>query len=52
MKSLLNKMINNPVKSLDDGGREIDETEVDTLVNLLKDNYKDLSKGDLMNENY
>ena len=52
MKALLNKMINDPVKSLDDGGREIAETEVDTLCNILKDrnNYKALSKGDLLNE--
>ena len=31
IKALLNQMINNPVKSLDDGGQEIAETEVDTL---------------------
>ena len=52
MKALLNKMIIDPVKSLDDGGREIDDTEIDALINILKDNYKDLSKGDLLNENY
>ena len=52
MKALLNKMINGPAKSLDDGEREKDDTEIDTLINILKDNYKDLSKGDLLNENY
>ena len=52
MKALLNKMISNLVKSLDNGPREIDEIEVYTLINILKENYKDLSKGDLMNENY
>ena len=52
IKALLNKMINNPVESLDDGGREIAETEVDTLCNMLKDrnNYKALSKGDLITD--
>ena len=52
IKALLDKMINDPVKSLDNGGREIAETEVDTLCNLLKDrnNYRALSKGDLLNE--
>jgi hypothetical protein len=52
IKALLNQMINNPVKSLDDGGQEIAETEVDTLCNILKDrnNYKALSKGDLLTE--
>ena len=45
-------MINGPAKSLDDGEREKDDTEIDTLINILKDNYKDLSKGDLLNENY
>ena len=42
-------MINDPVKSLNDGGADIAETEVDSLCNLLKDknNYKALSKGDL-----
>ena len=44
-------MINDPAKSLDDGG-EIDDTEIDALINILKDNYKDLSKGDLLKENY
>ena len=52
MKALLYKMINDPAKSLDDGGGEIDDTEIDALINILKDNYKDLSKGDLLNENY
>ena len=33
-------------------GGEIDDTEIDALINILKDNYKDLSKGDLLNENY
>ena len=39
-------MINDPVKSLDDGGADIAETEVNSLCNLLKDknNYKALSK--------
>ena len=52
IKALLNQMINNPVKSLDDGGQEIAETEVDTLCNILKDknNYKALPKGDLLND--
>ena len=45
-------MINDPAKSLDEGGGEIDDTEIDALINILKDNYKDLSKGDLLNENY
>ena len=45
-------MINDPVKSLYIGRREIDDTEIDSLINILKDNYKDLSKGDLLNENY
>ena len=40
------------LKILDDGRREIDDTEIDTLINILKDNYKDLSKGDLLNEHY
>ena len=40
------------LKILDDGRREIDDTEIDTLINILKGNYKDLSKGDLLNENY
>lgn len=52
MKVLLNKIINVPVKSLNDGRKEIDDTELDTLINILKDNYKDLSKGDLLNELY
>ena len=52
MKALLHKLINDPVKSLDDGGKEIAENEVDTLCNILKDNnnYKALTKGDLITE--
>ena len=45
-------MIIDPVKSLDYWGREIDDNEIDTLINILKDNYKDLSKRDLLNEHY
>ena len=53
IKALLNKMINDPVKSLDNGGAEIAENEVEALCNLLKDrnNYKALSKGDLITDN-
>ena len=44
-------MINDLVKPLDDGGREIVETEIDTLCNILKDKIsnKALSKGNLLN---
>ena len=50
IKALLDNMINNPVQSLDDGGQDIAENEVDTLCNILKDrnNYKALTKGDLL----
>ena len=37
VKNLLKKMIYDPVKSLDNGGEEIAEKEVDTLCNILKD---------------
>ena len=49
---LLNKMINEPIKSLDDGGRDIAETEVDTLCNILKDknNCESLFKSELLND--
>ena len=50
MKSLLHKLINDPVTTLDNGGKEIAKNEVDTLCNILKDrnNYNALSKGDLI----
>ena len=53
MKALLDKMINDSVKSLDKGGADIAETEVNSLYNLLKErnNYKALSKGNLINNN-
>ena len=53
MKALLDKMINDSVKSLDKGGSDIAETEVNSLYNLLKErnNYKALSKGNLINNN-
>ena len=52
MKLILDKMINHPVESLDDGGRDIAETEVDTLCNILKDNnnYKALAKGKIITD--
>ena len=52
MKALLNRLIDDPVKTLDDGGREIAENEVETLCNLLKErnNYKALSKDNLITE--
>jgi hypothetical protein len=50
IKSILDKIINDPVKSLDDGGRDVAENEVETLCNLLKDdnNYNALVKGDIL----
>ena len=52
IKALLAKLINDPVKTLDNGGNEIAETEVDTLCNLLKErnNYRELSKNNLITE--
>ena len=52
MKSLLDTLINNPVQTLDDGEREIVETEMDTLCNLLKEgnNYQALAKNNLITE--
>ena len=52
VKNLLKKMIYDPVKSLDNGGEEIAEKEVDTLCNILKDrnNYKALSSKDLIKD--
>ena len=50
IKNILDKIINDPVKSLDDGGRDVAENEVETLCNLLKDdnNYNALVKGDIL----
>jgi ribosomal protein S20 len=52
IKNLLKKMINDPVKTLDDGGEEIAEKEVDTLCNILKDrnNYKSLASKNLITD--
>ena len=52
VKNLLKKMIHDPVKSLDDGGEEIAEKEVDTLCNILKDrnNYKSLISKNLITD--
>lgn len=50
IKALLDNMINNPFKSLDDGGQDNAENKVDTFYNILKErnNYKALTKGDLL----
>ena len=51
IKMILDKIINNPMKSLDDeDNRKIAENEVEALCNLLKDdnNYKSLIKGDIL----
>ena len=52
VKNLLKKMIYDPVKTLDNGGEEIAEKEVDTLCNILKDrnNYKALTDKDLIKD--
>ena len=52
VKNLLKKMIHDPVKTLDNGGQEIAEKEVDTLCNILKDrnNYKALANNNLIND--
>ena len=52
IKTILHKMINEPITTLDDGGREIAETEVATLCEILKDkdNYKTLLKGNIIND--
>ncbi len=53
MKALLDKMINDSVKSLDNGGADIADTKVNSLYNLVKqrNNYKALSKGNIINNN-
>ena len=52
VKNLLKKMIHDPVKTLDDGGEEIAEKELDTLCNILKDrnNYKALVSKNLITD--
>ena len=53
MKALLDKMINDPVKTLENGGADIAETEVETLCNLLKEtnNYRAFTRNKLITEN-
>ena len=52
VKSLLKKIIHDPVKSLDDGGEEIAEKEVETLCNILKDrnNYRSLASKKIITD--
>ena len=52
VKNLLKKMIHDPVKTLEDGGDDIAEKEVDTLCNILKDknNYKALTSKNLITD--
>ena len=52
LKKILQNMIHNPVKSLDDGGKEIAQKEVDTLLNILHDRniYKALKNKNLIND--
>ena len=52
VKNLLKKMIHDPVKTLEDGGDDIAEKEVDTLCNILKDNnnYKALTAKNLITD--
>ena len=53
LKSLLNTIINNPVKGSDDVCYDIAKNEIDTLCNVLKDsnNYRALIKGGILNPN-
>ena len=52
VKDLLKKMIHDPVKTLEDGGDDIAEKEVDTLCNILKDknNYNALTSKNLITD--